>query len=221
MDQLSLPIPNDLIETLARRVAEIVLAEMEDDLRPSQARWLRAKDAAQYLGWTRSALYSRVHRRSIPHYKVQGMLRFRRDELDRWLAEHRVEPHSHRDCDEPPVRRRRLEASSRDQTTRGGGNRVGQLAQKRARKKRERALPPPLGANREQKDRWARELEITRGELEEMSPQEFEKAWETRNERLEAAGVFEHLDELEEKYGQDIWSMLPSQLIEAVSTLRA
>lgn len=37
-----------------------------------------------------------------------------------------------------------------------------------------------------------------------MSPAEFEKAWKARNERLEAAGVFEHVTELEEKYGQEM-----------------
>lgn len=220
MDDLSLPIPDELIEALARRVAEIVLAEMSDDLRPSEARWLRAKDAAEYLGWTRSALYSRVHCRSIPHYKVDGMLLFKRDELDRWLAEHRVDPRTGAG-DEPATRRPRIEPSSRLRTNRAGASLLGDQLQKPARKRRERPLPPPLGATDEQKDHWARELEITRAELDEMGPREFEKAWEARNERLEAAGVFEHLDALEKTYGQEIWTMPPSQLIEAVDTLRS
>jgi hypothetical protein len=38
-----------------------------------------------------------------------------------------------------------------------------------------------------------------------MSPREFNKAWKARNERLEAAGVFEHLDALFEKYGDEIF----------------
>jgi excisionase family DNA binding protein len=213
---ISLPIPDELIDALARRVAEMVLAEMEDDLRPSQGRWLRAKDAAEYLGWTRSALYSRVHSQSIPHYKVENMLLFKRDELDRWLDEHRVEPQSSYASSEPPARSRAPRSSTPRGKNRGGESRHGELVEKPAPKRRERPLPPPLSGTEEQKDRWASELEITRAELDEMSPSEFEKAWKGRNERLGAAGVFEHLTELEEKYGQEMWSMRPSELIEAV-----
>jgi hypothetical protein len=44
-----------------------------------------------------------------------------------------------------------------------------------------------------------------------MSPPEFDKAWKARNERLEAAGVFDQLTELEEAYGERLWSMTPSE----------
>jgi hypothetical protein len=50
MREISLPIPDELIEALARRVAQIVVSEMEEDLRPSHGRSLRAKEAAEYLG---------------------------------------------------------------------------------------------------------------------------------------------------------------------------
>jgi excisionase family DNA binding protein len=213
-----LPIPDDVIEALARRVAEIVLAEMADDLRPSQGRWLRAKEAAEYLGLTRSALYGRVHSQAIPHYKVEGILLFKRDELDRWIEEHRVESSVVHQCPEPAERRRR-NTTPTPPTARGYGLQVPERGQKPARK-RERPLPPPLGASEEQKDRWAHDLEITRAELDEMNPPEFDKAWKARNERLEAAGVFDHLTELEEAYGAGIWSMAPSELIEAIDKLR-
>jgi excisionase family DNA binding protein len=220
MDEISLAIPDELIDALARRVAQIVLAEMEDDLRPSQGRWLRAKDAAEYLGWTRSALYGRVHSQSIPHYKVENMLLFKRDELDRWLEEHRVEPARGYDFSEPLARSRAPRSSSPPGKSRASDGQLGRLLEKPARKRRERPLPPPLSGTEEQKDRWAFELEITRAELEEMSPSDFDKAWEARNERMEAAGVFEHLTELEEKYGQELWSMRPSELIEAVDEVQ-
>jgi excisionase family DNA binding protein len=98
-------------------VAEIVLAEMADDMRPSQGRWLRAKEAAEYLGLTRSALYSRVHSQAIPHYKVEGILIFKRDELDRRIEEHRVEA---RDAYRYPVERRhRATTALTARTTRG------------------------------------------------------------------------------------------------------
>jgi excisionase family DNA binding protein len=220
MGDISLPIPDELIEALARRVAELVLVEMDNHLRPLQGRWLRAKEAAIYLGWTRSALYSRVHDQSIPHYKVDRMLLFKRDELDRWLEQHRVELADTHGYREPLAQPTRAKPSSIRRTSRSTEKRLGDLIEKPARKRRERPLPPPLGATKEQKDRWTRELEITRAELDEMSPTEFEKAWEARNERLETAGVFDHLTELEDKYGKDMWSMSASQLIEAVREFR-
>jgi excisionase family DNA binding protein len=215
-----LPIPDDVIEALARRVAEIVLTEMADDLRPSQGRWLRAKEAAECLGLTRSALYSRVHSQAIPHYKVEGILLFKRDELDRWIEDQRVEPRGASRYPEPVERRRRATASPTPHTTRGSTPQLGEKGERPAPKKRERPLPPPLGGTDEQKESWARDLEITRAELDDMSPPEFDKARKARNKRLEAAGVFDQLTELEEAYGEGLWSMTTSELIEAVGKLR-
>jgi hypothetical protein len=64
-----------------------------------------------------------------------------------------------------------------------------------------RPLPPPLGGDEQDKDKWARELEITRAELDEMSPSDFGKAWDKRNERLREGGVFEYLTELTDAHG--------------------
>ncbi len=90
------------------------------------------------------------------------------------------------------------------------------------RPKRERPLPPPLCGDDTQKDNWAQELEISRTDLDQMSPGEFKRAWEARNERLRAGGVFDHLDELWKRLGQaGIDAMTPSELIDAVSELRA
>jgi excisionase family DNA binding protein len=150
MDEISLPIPEELVEALARRVAQIVLAEMENDLRPSQSRWLRAKEAAEYLGWTRSALYKRVQSRSIPYYKLEGVLLFKSHELDRWLEEHRVEPRAGRNDSERLARPRPPRRSSLGRGTDEG--RLGDLLQKSAPSKRERPLPRPLSGTEEQKD---------------------------------------------------------------------
>src|SRR5204862_70197 len=39
-----------------------------------------------YLDWRRPRLYKLTARGEIPHYKHEGRLLFRRDELDAWLA---------------------------------------------------------------------------------------------------------------------------------------
>ena len=65
-----------------------------------------------------------------------------------------------------------------------------------------------------------KELEISREELDEMSPGEFKRAWDARNERLRDGGVFDHLDELWERLGQKrIELMTPSELIATVREL--
>jgi hypothetical protein len=70
------------------------------------------------------------------------------------------------------------------------------------------------------KDKWARELEITRAELDEMSPSDFGKAWDERNERLRDGGVFEYVTELRDAHGwKVIEKMTPSELISAVADL--
>jgi excisionase family DNA binding protein len=220
LTDVSLPIPDELIDALARRLAEIVLTEMEADLRPSQGRWLRAKEAADYLGWTRSALYARVHAHSVPHYKIDRMLLFRRDELDRWLDEHRVEPWSGLDYRESPAQPSRSPQRQTRPRSRNTAPGADDPLEKPPRQTRERPLPPPIGGTEEQKDSWAHNLEITRAELDEMSPTNFNKAWKARNERLEAAGVFEHLDALYKKYGEEIFSsMSPTELTQAVNEL--
>ena len=83
-----------------------------------------------------------------------------------------------------------------------------------------RPLPPPLGGGEQDKDKWARELETTRAELDEMSPSAFAKAWDERNERLKQGGVFEYVTELTDAHGWDaIERMTASELIAAVADL--
>jgi hypothetical protein len=47
--------------------------------------WLAgAQAAADYLGWPRERIYKRL--RDLPHYRDEGRLMFRRDELDVFIA---------------------------------------------------------------------------------------------------------------------------------------
>lgn len=53
-----------------------------------------------------------------------------------------------------------------------------------------------------------------------MRPGDFKRAWEARNERLRAGGVFDHLEDLWQSVGQAwIDAMTPSELIAAVNEL--
>jgi excisionase family DNA binding protein len=85
MDVLSLPIPEELIEQIAARVAELVIASFS---RPgANSPWLDFTAASAYLGFSRDKLYKLTAAKAIPFRKKQGGqgLLFHRGELDTWL----------------------------------------------------------------------------------------------------------------------------------------
>src|SRR5207248_10022242 len=121
---------------------------------PVSARWMQTKDAAAYLGWNRSALYSRAARGEIPVYRVDRMLLFRRDELDAWMENHRREA-----VDAPEFDLARsvigVEQAEQQRARRPSAQTSGTVA--KTRKRRERPLPPPIGGTEQDKDRWAQQ----------------------------------------------------------------
>ncbi len=84
---LALSVPEQLLQTLAERVATLV-NERLDAPRP-QSPWLDFDAAQAYLGFSRDRLYKLTAARAIPFRKKrdgQGLL-FHRGELDRWLEQ--------------------------------------------------------------------------------------------------------------------------------------
>ena len=227
--QLELPIPKELIDAIAERVADIILDRLGSTPRildldqprvSGPGTWMRSAEVAQYLGWSRKSVYRRVARMELPHYKIDGILLFKRDELDSWLEQFREEPREQEPLRVPPA------ATRRPPRTRAVGRQpVAAEVRKDERPKKSksrapRPLPPPLGGDEQHKDEWARQLEITRTELDEMSPSKFRKAWDERNKRLDDGGVFEYLTELTDAHGWGvIEKMTASELVGAVADL--
>jgi excisionase family DNA binding protein len=90
--QLTITLPAEVVEAIAQRAAAIVLAQ-HDNVEANGTPWLSgARAAADYLGWPRERIYKRVAAGELPHYREGDRLMFRRDELDRWLADHRERP---------------------------------------------------------------------------------------------------------------------------------
>jgi len=84
--ELRLVVPDELLDALAERVAELIGKRIET--RPQLASpWLDFEAALAYLGFTRDRLYKLTAARAIPFRKKRGghALLFHRDELDRWL----------------------------------------------------------------------------------------------------------------------------------------
>ena len=84
--ELTLSLPDELLQALAQRVAEAML-EQTGAQPATESPWLDFKSAMSYLGFSRNKLYKLTAARAIPFRKKedgQGLL-FHRDELNRWL----------------------------------------------------------------------------------------------------------------------------------------
>ena len=85
--QLTLDLPEELLEAAAERIAELVTERMPAGAGDSP--WLDFDGAIAHLGFTRDRLYKLTAARAIPFRKKregQGLL-FHRGELDRWLEQ--------------------------------------------------------------------------------------------------------------------------------------
>jgi excisionase family DNA binding protein len=95
---IEVTVPQELLEQLARRVADLIRRDTTDEACMSgegaESPWMTVRQAAAYLGCSRHTIYRHTAAKAIPHRKRrdgQGLL-FRRDELDRWIeAEYEAE----------------------------------------------------------------------------------------------------------------------------------
>ena len=76
---LATPADSELLDQLARRVADLVAVER------TSSPWMSAPQAAEYLDWPIKRVYNLTSAQSIPHHRQGGRLIFHRDELDAWL----------------------------------------------------------------------------------------------------------------------------------------
>ena len=54
-----------------------------------QKEFLSIEDVAIYLGIKKSTLYSKVKTGEIPHYRLGRLLKFRKEDIDRWMEGNR------------------------------------------------------------------------------------------------------------------------------------
>ena len=80
---------------------------------------LSVKEAAVYLGMSKDWVYERL-KSLIPHVKIGGTLKFRREDLDRYIASQTVAPMNIRDVKSPANLREVMRESrlQKDQTGR-------------------------------------------------------------------------------------------------------
>lgn len=75
---MGLMLPPELLEAVARRIAELVVA----DLGGSAEQWVDADGAAAHVGMSRKALYGAAAEGRLPAHRIGKTMRFRLSELD-------------------------------------------------------------------------------------------------------------------------------------------
>lgn len=48
--------------------------------------WMTLREAAEYIGQSERWMRRAVSERTLPHYKMRGQLRFKRNDLDEYVA---------------------------------------------------------------------------------------------------------------------------------------
>jgi excisionase family DNA binding protein len=76
-----------LIDQLGNELARRLAAAERPEAAEERSPWLAIESAARYLDWPKQRLYKLSASGALPHYKQEGRLLFRRDELDAWLAQ--------------------------------------------------------------------------------------------------------------------------------------
>jgi hypothetical protein len=83
---LSLPIPDELVEALARRVAELVADGLSSGQRSPTSPWLDVAGDASYAIMTEQAIRDADKRGQLKSYRTNtGRVRFRVEDLDAFL----------------------------------------------------------------------------------------------------------------------------------------
>ncbi len=84
VSDLALRVPEELVEAVAQRAAEIVLEQLAA---PDQSSpWLTVPEAAEYLRASRQRIYDLLSSRRLTRHRDGTRVLIRRDELDRYLA---------------------------------------------------------------------------------------------------------------------------------------
>jgi excisionase family DNA binding protein len=82
---MNFPIPDELIEALAERIADKLRGSLPSQPNP-QTPWLTADETAHYIGAARQRIYDLVSDDRIPVHREGSRLLFHRGELDGWIA---------------------------------------------------------------------------------------------------------------------------------------
>ena len=72
-------------------VLNTVLKKEQSQVNDTLPEIIGLKAVCELTGYSKPAIYQRTSKGLIPHFRRDGRLLFRRDEIINWLTEHRVE----------------------------------------------------------------------------------------------------------------------------------
>ncbi len=74
------------IQAIASAVAEILKPFLSNDRKHEEEDAIYdVQGLAKYLEVSKQWIYERTHLKEIPHIKIDGQLRFRKKEIDKWM----------------------------------------------------------------------------------------------------------------------------------------
>jgi len=78
-------------ETLERMIADLQRQLSEKNSGPE---WMTLDELCDYLGASKSKIYKLTMINGIPLYRLGRILKFRRDEIDEWIGQHKTKKQS-------------------------------------------------------------------------------------------------------------------------------
>ncbi len=91
--EVRLEIPEAVIEALAEKIKQEVVKELRPLLikgHQEEDTVFDVKGLCEYLKVSDKWVYERTHLNEIPYFKVKGLLRFRKKDIDQWLESYKV-----------------------------------------------------------------------------------------------------------------------------------
>ncbi|OGW56025.1 MAG: hypothetical protein A2Y81_00790 [Nitrospirae bacterium RBG_13_43_8] len=81
--------PQD-IEAIAQRVLELLKPHLSNNANPEDNVIFDVPGLSKYLNVSHKWIYERTQFKEMPYLKVKGLLRFRKKDINKWLASHNV-----------------------------------------------------------------------------------------------------------------------------------
>jgi excisionase family DNA binding protein len=77
------------IQAIAEKVVQLLRPLLSENAKPVNEIF-DVEELAQYLHVSTKWVYKRTHLKEIPHHKVEGVLLFRRRDIDKWVDGYRI-----------------------------------------------------------------------------------------------------------------------------------
>jgi len=79
-------------EDIARGVFELVKPLLRNLSKENFRKIMNVTEVAVYLKVSEKWIYKRTYLKEIPYYKIDGQLRFKKQDIDAWLESHKIAP---------------------------------------------------------------------------------------------------------------------------------